>query len=111
MEDAGDFSWSNLSYGLMLFYHFTILQITGLVSYEDIIQPLFPYLLILCMSSALFAVDISQSQQHALPCCFGPLLWTTLSRRCHFPSVRNGAARKQRLPYSGFLLSYASLFH
>ncbi|KAK4027720.1 transmembrane protein 164 [Daphnia magna] len=32
LEDAGDFSWASLSYGLMLFYHFTLLQIVGMLT-------------------------------------------------------------------------------
>ena len=31
LEDLGDFSWQSLSYGIMLLYHFILLQIIGLV--------------------------------------------------------------------------------
>ena len=78
---------------------------------QTIIVSLFGYLKNSLYVLRLLAVDISKSQQHALSCCFGPFLWTTLSRRCHFPSAPDGTSRKQRLPYGGFLLYYASLFH
>jgi len=31
-EDFGDFGWTFMSYGILLLYHFTVLQTIGMVS-------------------------------------------------------------------------------
>ena len=34
-EDVSDFYWTIMSYGILLLYHFTVLQTIGLVSFSN----------------------------------------------------------------------------